>query len=99
MTSLNDYLGDTSFDTSLPKGDTIIELDATGVEERIFEDKKDGTKKKRWLLQTDDKEYFVGVKVMKGLAKVKEEGFKKARITKQGEGMDTTYTVVGVGKK
>ena len=92
---LKDFLEESNFETNwetLPKGDTFINLEDTEIES--LEVEFDGQKKTRYKLKTKDKEYLVGVQVMKGIQENKDS--KRVRITKTGEGKQTHYTVVAV---
>ena len=81
---------------SLPDGDTFINLDQTDIE--AIDVEFDGKTKTRYKLKTKDKEYMVGVQVVRGMqeVKTKKPDCKRVRITKTGEKMNTKYTVVAV---
>lgn len=85
-----------TFSKGLPDGDTFIEFQNTTIEETEFKDKKTDEIKKKWILNTKDSSYIVGIKVMRGLNEALEAGFPKARITRTGTGIDTQYTVKGI---
>lgn len=93
---LKDYVKERSFSgKSLPVGETIFDLNGTEIEE--VEVEYDGSRKTRYQLTTEDDEFLVGVKVMKGLKQAIEDGFAFARVTRNGTKKDdTTYTVVGL---
>jgi len=80
----------------LPDGDTFIEMSKTEVE--TFEDEYEGKVKTKYRLITKDKTYIVGVKVMRGIKSLvaKNPKLERVRITRTGEKLDTTYTVVAV---
>ena len=79
----------------LPKGDTVIDFETLEIEPTIIE--YDGEKKTRYLLQVNAKDYYYVPKgVMADLLEVRHDGFKKARITRTGENLETRYTVIGL---
>jgi len=79
----------------LPKGDTIVnfttlEIDPTEIE-------YDGEKKLRYLLTLENGEtYYAPKTVMADLKQLEMDGFPQARITRNGEKLETKYTVVGL---
>jgi hypothetical protein len=93
--NLKEYVEQTDFGSNwetLPKGDTYIVLTETEVEP--IEVEFDGVKKTRYKLKTEDKEYMVGIQVIKGIQE--NSSAEKVRVTKAGEGKSTHYTVVPV---
>jgi hypothetical protein len=95
--NLADFVDDKNFSTgeTLPEGDTFFDVVNTQVEQ--IETEYEGKKRIRYKLTTPEKKiYYVGVKVMEGIKKNVEKGFTKVRVTRTGEGKNTTYAVVGV---
>lgn len=90
-TENNDFGGDGS---SFPTGDTYLDLDKCVVEEKQVE--FEGKKKMRWNIINDEKTFYAGIKVMKGIKSCVEEGFNLVRVTKTGSGLETNYSVIGV---
>lgn len=96
MTNLKDFIIDKNFSMgeTLPEGDTYFNTEKTQVEE--IQTEWEGKQKTRYKLTEGEKTYFVGVKVMDGLKTQIKKGFTKVRVTRGGEGKNTTYTVVGI---
>lgn len=82
---------------SFPKGETIINLKETETEEIEFED-SNGKTKTRWIINTQEKHYWAGIQVMKGIQDAINEGSTKAKIIKSGEGINTQYIVLPIQK-
>ena len=97
MTNLKDFVEKKDFNQgeSLPKGDTVISVNAEVTE---IETEYEGKKKIRYQLKENNKVFFVGTKVMEGIKEAIQEGYTAFRITKTGEGMKTNYSVVGTEK-
>lgn len=95
MTNLKEFCENKNFSTgeSLPEGDTYINVDA---EVKETEQEWEGKKRIRYQIKDKDTTYFVGPKVMDGIKSAIKKGFSKVRVTRTGEGKNTTYTVVGV---
>ena len=97
MTNLKEFVADKNFSSgeTLPEGDTYLPVTA---EVKEVETEFEGKKKIRYQIVHDGKTFFVGPKVMEGIRVAIKKGFDQVRVTKAGEGKNTTYTVVGVKK-
>lgn len=97
MTNLREFVAERSFSSgeSLPEGDTFIPV-LSDVKE--VETEYEGKKRIRYQITWEGKTYYVGSKVMEGIKNAVKKGFEVVRVTKTGEGKNTTYTVVGVKK-
>lgn len=93
---LAEFVEDKNFSTgeTLPEGDTFFDVIKTSVDQ--VETEWEGKKRIRYKLTTEGHIYFVGTKVMEGIKKAIDKGFTKVRVTRTGEGKNTTYTCVGV---
>ena len=93
---LADYIEDKNFSSgeTLPEGDTYFDVVDTEVKE--VETEWEGKKRIRYALTYNQHTFYVGSKVMEGIKKAVEKGFTKVRVTRSGEGKNTTYTTVGV---
>lgn len=98
MATLRDFVQSREFSSGegFPSGDTFLTIDKTEIKE--IETEWEGKKRTRFAITCEGRTYYGGARVMDGLkAVIKDErNFKKARITRMGEGKATTYTVVGV---
>lgn len=81
---------------SFPEGDTYLDLKKIDIEPIQIE--FDGKQKTRYKIQSDEKTYVTGITVLKGIKEAKEKQKQYVRITRTGEGMETTYTVITLDK-
>jgi len=101
MTNILDFVKDKNFSTgsSFPEGDTFL---STNTEIKESTQEWEGKTKTRYEFIDNQRSYFAGSKVMEGIQKAIQKAkkdlvtLKSFRVTKTGEGKNTTYTVVGI---
>lgn len=96
LRNLADYAKENKFDFGLPQGDTIIDLQQAQVEETKFKT-NEGVEKQAWRITLPTgQSYNVPKSVMAKIKEMVEAGKTKVRITRTGERLSTSYTVVSV---
>jgi hypothetical protein len=94
---LQEYKKEQIFTEGFPQGDTLVPLYEVEFEDYVFPTEDGKEKKGTKLIFPDKKEHYCPKSVLKRLIELQEEGFKIARVTRDGTGKtDTKYVTVGI---
>ena len=98
---LTEYMQEKEFSASyanaFPEGKTVLDVSKIEVEETKVDYGDGQGAKTRWILKEGNKEFWAGIKVMKGIKKAIEEGASFVEINRAGTTKaDTTYIVSAV---